>query len=115
MGGGAALKQTQLLKGVLEGCVLAIIADHEIYGYELIQGLREAGFDSIVSGTLYPLLAKLEKHGDLQSRLKASPDGPNRKYYSLTDQGSQSLAAFNHQWFQLKDQVDHILSRRQLP
>ncbi|VDH12792.1 transcription regulator () [Lactiplantibacillus plantarum] len=50
------MKQTQLLKGVLDGCVLAIIADHEIYGYELIQALREDGFDSIVGGTLYPYL-----------------------------------------------------------
>ena len=93
--------------------MLAIIADHEIYGYELIQALRQAGFDSIVSGTLYPLLAKLEQHGDLQGHIKPSPDGPNRKYYALTPQGRQSLAMFDHQWFQLKEHVDQILTRGQ--
>ncbi|ALO05114.1 PadR family transcriptional regulator [Lactiplantibacillus paraplantarum] len=106
------MKQTQLIKGVLEGCVLAIIADHEIYGYELIQALRAAGFDSIVGGTLYPLLVKLEKHGALTSQFKASPAGPQRKYYAITPQGLQTLATFNLQWFQLKEHVDHILTRR---
>ncbi|MFO1564708.1 PadR family transcriptional regulator [Lactiplantibacillus plantarum] len=85
------MKQTQLLKGVLDGCVLAIISDHEIYGYELIQALREDGFDSIVGGTLYPLLAKLENRGDLIGQFKTSPDGPQRKYYAITPQGLQTL------------------------
>ncbi|MPQ37361.1 PadR family transcriptional regulator [Lactobacillus plantarum] len=106
------MKQTQLLKGVLDGCVLAIIADHEIYGYELIQALRADGFDSIVGGTLYPLLAKLENRGDLIGQFKASPDGPQRKYYAITPQGLQTLTTFNHQWFQLKAHIDHILTRR---
>ena len=106
------MKQTQLLKVVLDGCVLAIIADHEIYGYELIQALREDGFDSIVGGTLYPLLAKLENRGDLIGQFKTSPDGPQRKYYAITPQGLQTLTTFNHQWFQLKAHVDHILTRR---
>lgn len=55
------MKQSQLLKGVLEGCVLAIVAKGEIYGYELIQALQQVGFNSVMGGTIYPLLAKLEK------------------------------------------------------
>ena len=55
------MKETQLLKGVLEGCVLDMIGQKERYGYELVQTLREAGFDTIVPGTIYPLLQKLEK------------------------------------------------------
>ncbi|WP_179395482.1 PadR family transcriptional regulator [Lacticaseibacillus absianus] len=105
------MKQTQLLKGVLDGCVLALISGHELYGYELIQALRATGFDSIVGGTLYPLLAKLEKNGDLVSRMRASPDGPDRKYYRLTPQGRQTLAAFDAQWHQLTNQVATILER----
>lgn len=50
------MKETQLLKGVLEGCVLDMIGQKERYGYELVQTLREAGFDTIVPGTIYPLL-----------------------------------------------------------
>ena len=54
------MKESQLLKGVLEGCVLEIISKKAIYGYELIQSLKEMGFDKIVAGTIYPLLQKLE-------------------------------------------------------
>ena len=57
------MKESQLLKGVLEGCVLEIISKKAIYGYELIQSLKEMGFDKIVAGTIYPLLQKLEKQG----------------------------------------------------
>ena len=55
------MKESQLLKGVLEGCVLEIISKKAIYGYELIQSLKEMGFDKIVAWTIYPLLQKLEK------------------------------------------------------
>ena len=52
------MKETQLLKGVLDGCVLAIISEQEIYGYELVQRLKDAGFTTIVGGTVYPLLSR---------------------------------------------------------
>ena len=55
------MKESQLLKGVLEGCVLEIISKKAIYGYELIQSLKEMGFDKIVAGTIYPLLQKVRK------------------------------------------------------
>ncbi len=55
------MRETQLLKGVLDGCVLQIISKEEIYGYELVQRLKTAGFVNIVGGTVYPLLQKLEK------------------------------------------------------
>ena len=64
------MKQTQLLKGVLDGCVLAILSKHESYGYEIMQALHQYGFTSIVGGTLYPLLAKLEKQGDVTGTIK---------------------------------------------
>lgn len=104
------MKQTQLLKGVLEGCVLAIIKEKTIYGYELVQSLREAGFTDMVGGTVYPLLQKLEKQGAIQGTEKASPDGPNRKYYSLTLLGEERLVEFQEQWNYLTKQVDQILT-----
>jgi PadR family transcriptional regulator PadR len=85
------VKQTQLLKGVLEGCVLAIIKEKTIYGYELVQALREAGFTDMVGGTVYP-------------------DGPNRKYYSLTSLGEERLLEFQEQWDYLTTHVDQILT-----
>lgn len=70
------VRETQLLKGVLDGCVLQIISKKEIYGYELVQELRRFGFDTIVGGTVYPLLQKLEKQHLIKSELKKSPDKP---------------------------------------
>lgn len=103
------IKQTQLIKGVLEGSVLAIIATGDVYGYQLIQALHQNGFTSVMGGTLYPLLAKLETNGDLKSTLRPSPNGPSRKYYSLTAQGTQTLAVFTTQWQTLKAHVDKLL------
>lgn len=105
------MKQTQLLKGVLEGCVLAIINEKAIYGYELVQSLRTAGFTDIVGGTVYPLLQKLEKQEAITGTEKASPDGPNRKYYSLTPLGKERLEDFYLQWQILTNNVNTILKK----
>lgn len=75
-----------------------------------MQALKHRGFTTIVGGTLYPLLVKLERNGDLASRTKPSPAGPNRKYYRLTPQGTQTLTEFSQQWTQLKGNVDQILT-----
>ncbi|HFU4218459.1 TPA: PadR family transcriptional regulator, partial [Streptococcus suis] len=71
------MKETQMLKGVLDGCVLQIISQKEIYGYELVQELRNQGFENMVGGTVYPLLQKLEKNDLIFSQNKPSPDGPD--------------------------------------
>lgn len=103
------MKNSQLLKGVLEGCVLSIIKRKEIYGYNLIKELQRAGLDTIQGGTVYPLLQKLEKNQLIQGNIKDSPDGPNRKYFTLTDQGKSYLADFGIQWIDLVEIVTHIL------
>ena len=69
------MQQTQLLKGVLEGCVLLVVSEKETYGYEMVNRLKEVGFKDIIGGTVYPLLQKLEKNGFLSSTMKPSPDG----------------------------------------
>ncbi|MBA1394320.1 PadR family transcriptional regulator, partial [Lactobacillus sp. XV13L] len=56
------MQSAQLLKGILEGCVLLVIGDKEVYGYDLVQQLRDLGFIKVTGGTVYPLLQKLEKH-----------------------------------------------------
>ena len=103
------MKQTQLLKGALEGCVLAIISQQDFYGYELLQELHQNGFTSINGGTLYPLLAKLEKNGCLSSYIAQSSDGPDRKYFKITVAGKKHLIAFKEQWSSFSRQVDEIL------
>lgn len=103
------MKETQLLKGVLEGCVLSIIADHEVYGYELVQILKSYGFTTIVAGTVYPLLQKLEKQKCIKSKTLPSLDGPDRKYFFITKEGLLSLQEFENQWKGLVNKVNQIV------
>lgn len=88
------MDETQLLKGILEGCVLSIISKGETYGYNIITTLELHGFIDIQEGTLYPVLARLEKKGDILCRVGKSPYGPRRKYYSITEEGSKHLQEF---------------------
>ncbi|MDD3223643.1 MAG: PadR family transcriptional regulator [Clostridium sp.] len=103
------MKQTQLLKGILEGCVLLIIAENEVYGYELVQLLKKYGFKQIVAGTVYPLLQKLEKQGYLSSTMKPSPDGPDRKYYKRTLEGKEHCCEFIDQWNDITNNVNNLI------
>lgn len=105
---GEEVKETQLLKGVLEGCVLDMIGQKERYGYELVQTLREAGFDTIVPGTIYPLLQKLEKNQWIRGDMRPSSDGPDRKYFSLTKEGEERVSVFWQQWNDLSQKVEGI-------
>lgn len=102
------MRETQLLKGVLDGCVLQIIAKEDIYGYELVQRLKAAGFTNIVAGTVYPLLQKLEKKKMITSCMKPSPDGPPRKYFQITVKGEAYLADFWDEWHGLVNKVSNL-------
>ena len=85
---------SQMLKGVLQGSVLAILSRRETYGYEIVQALEKYGFGAISEGTVYPLLLRLEKGGLIRARFRASDLGPRRKYYTLTPAGQEELARF---------------------
>ena len=100
---------SQMLKGVLEGCILAVIDRGETYGYEITDKLGSYGFGTVAEGTIYPILLRLEKNGAIEAELKASPSGPKRKYYHLTDSGRDSLAAFQENWGAISLAVGAIL------
>lgn len=87
-------EDTQLLKGILEGCVLSVIAKEETYGYQILAELERYGFEELGEGTLYPVLTRLDKSGYVQCRRAKSPLGPIRKYYSITDSGVEHLEQF---------------------
>ena len=88
------MDDSQLLRGVLEGCILAVIARGETYGYEILAELEQCGFENLLEGTLYPVLTRLEKKKLISCRKAKSPYGPIRKYYSITDEGRQYFEEF---------------------
>lgn len=103
------LSTTQMLKGIIDGCILAIIHEKEVYGYELAEKLEQYGFDSFSEGTIYPLLMRMQKEELVTSTLKKSTAGPKRKYYSLTSKGEQELRQFIKRWKLLQSSVNTVL------
>jgi len=100
---------TQILKGLLEGCILDIVNKNETYGYEVCEKLIEFGFEGISEGSVYPILIRLEKKKLLYSVMKVSPLGPMRKYYYLTEEGALELKEFVSSWNEIKKNIDNVL------
>ena len=98
-----------MLKGIIDGCLLAIIKNKEVYGYELAEKLEDFGFESFSEGTIYPLLMRMQKEELVSSTLKKSTAGPRRKYYSLTPKGEDELKMFQDRWEYLQTNVNRVL------
>jgi len=103
------IENTQLLRGILEGCILALINHKESYGYLVIEKLRESGFPDIQESTVYPILNRLEKRGLFDCKRRPSKLGPPRKYYSISEKGRMELEGFAELWKNTKQNVDIIL------
>lgn len=99
---------SQMLKGILQGSILAIIGQKETYGYEISQALSRYGFGTISEGTIYPLLLRLEKGGLIVARFLESGSGPKRKYYTLTDGGREALLQFRASYWEMTAAVDSL-------
>jgi len=104
------LEDSQLLRGILEGCVLAVIARGETYGYEILAELEKNGFENLLEGTLYPVLTRLEKKGLISCRKAKSPFGPIRKYYSITEDGQQYFDEFKKNYEKINLSAQRILN-----
>lgn len=89
---------TEMLKGVLEGCVLEIISRGDTYGYEITRRLNALGFADVVEGTVYTILLRLEKNKLVEITRKSSDMGPPRKFFSLNDAGREELKKFWEKW-----------------
>lgn len=103
------MNNTQILKGILEGCILSIISKEVTYGYELLIKLKDRGFLDMVEGTLYPLLLRLEKNGLITSEKIRQENGVTRKYFHLTELGKKELDDFKMYWNKLYGDVNKIL------
>jgi PadR family transcriptional regulator PadR len=100
---------SQLRRGVLEFCVLALLRDEERYGFEIVRALSQADGLVTTEGTLYPLLGRLRKEGVVETTWRESPSGPPRRYYRLTPAGRSLLTAFTAEWMRFRDSVDSLL------
>ena len=107
------MEKSQLMKGILEGCILKIIEKQETYGYGIVEQLQQYGFGDVKEGTLYPLLLRLEKKELIKATFKPSPLGPKRKYYQLTADGKTYLDAFEHDWKTTVESVERIFKEEE--
>ncbi|WP_216831764.1 PadR family transcriptional regulator [Alkalihalobacterium elongatum] len=104
--------RSQLLKGILEGCILAEVSRQKVYGYELSMKLQEYGLE-VSEGSIYPILLRLQKEKYIYGKMEKSASGPNRKYYYLTAQGKEALVDFKKQWEGIKIPVDRLLNGKE--
>lgn len=100
---------SQIRKGVVDICVLGLLADGEMYGSEIVARLSDNPALAISAGTVYPLLARLRKAGLVASVWRESPVGPPRKYYSLTERGHAELAEMARAWRSVAGGIDALL------
>lgn len=99
---------TEMLKGVLEGCVLEIINRKETYGYEITRQLNVLGFTDVVDGTVYTILVRLEKNNLVDIEKKPSNMGPPRKFYALNDAGRKELRKFWEKWEFISSKINEL-------
>ena len=102
--------KVQMRKGILEYCILGILSRGDSYAPKIIAELKEAQM-IVVEGTLYPILTRLKNSGLLTYRWEESPQGPPRKYYTLTEAGCEHLASLDEAWTTLVEQIDTIRNK----
>jgi PadR family transcriptional regulator PadR len=103
-------RQTALLRGVLDLCLLAVMAEGPAYGYEMTKRLRKRGLAIVGEGSIYPLLGRLEREGLVETYRAASDGGPPRKYYRPSSAGHVALAMGVSEWRAARDAVDAVLA-----
>lgn len=103
---------TEMLKGVLEGCVLEIISRKETYGYEITRQLNAIGFTDVVEGTVYTILVRLEKNKLVDIEKKPSDMGPPRKFYVLNGAGREELHRFWAKWEFVSSKINELKEKK---
>ena len=103
---------TEMLKGVLEGCVLEYISRGETYGYEITHRLNTLGFADVVEGTVYTILIRLEKNMLVEVAQRKSNMGPPRKFFTLNDAGREELRKFCEKWAFVASKINQLQEER---
>jgi PadR family transcriptional regulator PadR len=108
----ALVDPTQLLKGVLDLAVLAVLSGEDGYGYDVVRRLRAAGLDDVGDASVYGTLRRLFQQGKLTSYVVPSDEGPHRKYYGLNNAGRDALGEASKQWTSFSEVMDGLLTAR---
>src|SRR5437763_12518584 len=103
----------QMRRGTLQYCVLALLAEDERYGFDLVRALAEVDGMVTSEGTIYPLLSRLRRDGLVESTWRESSEGPPRRYYHMTEAGRTALDGFMREWSRFRDGVDHFTERKE--
>tara|TARA_R110001592_G_scaffold76600_4_gene231113 strand:+ start:287 stop:664 length:378 start_codon:yes stop_codon:yes gene_type:complete len=102
---------TQLRKGLLELCIVNLLSEGELYGYDLVKRVTAIRGVVVTEGTIYPLLSRLRKSGLVDTRIEESPNGPVRKYYRLTPAGGRAREMMNACWQDVEIGVNGLIER----
>jgi PadR family transcriptional regulator, regulatory protein PadR len=104
------MDSTQLLKGVLDVAVLAVVEHEDGYGYDIVRRLRDGGFDEIGDASVYGTLRRLYASGALSTYVVPSDGGPHRKYYAMTTIGQEMLTEQRATWQNFASTMNHLLT-----
>ncbi|MCI8554580.1 MAG: PadR family transcriptional regulator [Clostridiales bacterium] len=107
--------QTEMLKGLLEGCVLELIGRGETYGYEITQHLHQLGFEEVAPGTVYTITSRLDRKGLVRTEKRMSKLGPERTFFILNDEGRAALNAFWERWRVISEKINWLKESRYEP
>ncbi|MDQ3386243.1 MAG: PadR family transcriptional regulator [Actinomycetota bacterium] len=109
---GGEKRNSQLLKGVLDMCLLAVIAEEPSYGYEMVRKMEGRGLELVGEGSIYPLLSRLQKVGYIEGYMVASSEGPKRKYYRVLLAGRDKLEVWKEEWSNFSEAVGRVVEDR---
>lgn len=102
---------SQLAKGVLEGCVLKLLENEFMFSVEIVANMRKCGFTDFSEGTLYPMLLRLEREGCFDIMKQSTNNSPPKKYYKLSDAGKEKLHLFENMWNKTLSSVNNVFQK----
>src|SRR3954452_10848781 len=104
------MERSQLLKGALDAAALAVVAERDGYGYDVLRRLRAAGLADVGDASVYGTLRRLYRAGSLTSYVMPSDEGPHRRYYGITDRGHEQLAEARAVWTGFSVALSHLVT-----
>ena len=106
-----SMDRSQLLRGVLDAAVLAVVQRHDGYGYDVVRRLRAGGLADVGDASVYGTLRRLYRGGALTSYVVPSDEGPHRRYYGITESGKAQLVEARETWAEFVRAVDVLLEQ----